>query len=70
MVSFQGAYFAYDLTDFLLALDKNSPLRIYALSDWLRLTFPPMLTKFEIYLDVDEFRLLPTKIHQYYPYMY
>ena len=44
-----GAYSAYDLADFLLALDENSPLRIYALSDWLRQTFPPMLTKFEIY---------------------
>ena len=28
-----GAYSAYDLTDFLLALEKNSPLQIYALSD-------------------------------------
>ena len=28
-----GAYSAYDLTDFLLALVTNSPLRIYALSD-------------------------------------
>ena len=27
-----------------------------------------MLTKFEIYSNVDEFHLLPTKIHQYYPY--
>ena len=27
------AYSAYDLADFLLALDENSPLRIYALSD-------------------------------------
>ena len=26
-------YSAYDLADFLLALDENSPLRIYALSD-------------------------------------
>ena len=26
-------YSAYDLADFLLTLDKNSPLQIYALSD-------------------------------------
>ena len=27
------AYSAYDVADFLLALDENSPLRIYALPD-------------------------------------
>ena len=44
------AYSAYDLADFLLALDENSPLRINALFDCLRRKFPPMLTKFEIYI--------------------
>ena len=62
-----GAYSAQDLTDLLLALNINSPLRLYALSDILKHTFPPMLTEFEIYQGVDELYLLPTKNIQYYP---
>ena len=62
-----GAYSAHDLTDLLLALNINSPLRLCAKSDILKHTFPPMLTEFEIYQGVDELYLLPTKNIQYYP---
>ena len=61
------AYSAHDLTDLLLALNINSPLRLYALSDILKHTFPPMLTEFEVYQGVDELYLLPTKNIQYCP---